>query len=81
MIRLPRQADHRSALRNFDFLKTPAVNTIYHGGMLDSQLVLGLVPGAKAQKPLPSCNSVVFEPCRAALGAVPQGQLVLPENH
>lgn len=62
----------------FDYLTTLAQNTIYHGGQMDSQLVLSMVPGGRAQKPLPECNTVVFEPCRPALGTVPQGQLALP---
>ncbi len=64
----------------FSYLRNPARNTIYNGSVQDSQLVLGTIPDATAGAPLPACNTVDFQPCRAALGTVPSGRLVLPPN-
>jgi putative CocE/NonD family hydrolase len=44
---------------------TPVLNTIYEDAAHPSELVLGLVPGARAGAPEPACGSVASEPCRS----------------
>jgi putative CocE/NonD family hydrolase len=41
-------------------------NTILHDRSHPSRLVLGEVPGGHAQAPLPGCNTLLNQPCRAA---------------
>jgi putative CocE/NonD family hydrolase len=67
-----------TGLTGFLFQGRPAVNTVLHDAAHDSQLVLGIVPGARAHAPLPACDSVISEPCRPDLGVVPPGHLRLP---
>jgi putative CocE/NonD family hydrolase len=61
----------------FDYLKTPAVNTVHHDPAVGSRLVLGTIPGGRALKPLSACNTVNMEPCRANVIPVPAGRLSL----
>lgn len=62
----------------FDYLKNPAENTLHHGSERGSRLVLGVIPGSRARKkPLPACNTVNMEPCRANMIPVPAGRLSL----
>jgi hypothetical protein len=61
----------------FAALSTPAQNTIYEGPSLDTQLVMGLVPDAIAQAPLPACGTVDGEPCRANPVPAPSGTTTL----
>jgi predicted acyl esterase len=61
----------------FDYLKTPAVNTVHHDPVVGSRLVLGTIPGGRALKPLSACNTVNMEPCRANVIRVPAGRLSL----
>jgi hypothetical protein len=57
------------------FLETPATNTILHDSSHDSELVVGLLPGGRAEQPLPTCDSLMSQPCRPNLGSVPPGKL------
>ncbi len=43
-----------------------------------SQLVLGLIPGATAKAPLPACDTIAGEPCRPNAVPVPPGRLTIP---
>jgi predicted acyl esterase len=52
--------------------------TIYVSPAQLSQVVLGLIPGAKAQAPIPACGSIAGEPCRHNQILVPAGHLNLP---
>jgi hypothetical protein len=55
----------------FDFLKTPAVDTIYHDHAHPSRLVVGVIPGERAQTGLPACDALQNQPCRSSVAAVP----------
>ena len=52
-----------------------AGNAILHDASHDSQLVLGLLPGGRAEQPLPQCDSLVNQPCRPNLVPVPPGEM------
>ena len=58
--------------------KTPFRDTIYASPAHDSQMVLGLIPGATAKAPLPSCADIAGEPCRHNAAPVPPGTLTIP---
>jgi uncharacterized protein len=58
--------------------KTPFRDTIYTSPAHDSQIVLGLIPGATANAPLPSCADIAGEPCRHNAARVPPGTLTIP---
>jgi predicted acyl esterase len=45
---------------------TASVNSILHDRAHPSQIVLGEVPGGHAEAPLPACNTLLNQPCRAA---------------
>jgi uncharacterized protein len=53
-------------------------DTIYATGARASEVVLGLIPGATAKSPMPACEYVAGEPCRANAVPVPPGQLNIP---
>jgi putative CocE/NonD family hydrolase len=42
----------------------PATNTVLHNAAHPSRLVVGEVPGAVAQAPLPACDTLRNQPCR-----------------
>jgi predicted acyl esterase len=55
----------------FDYLKTPAINRVFHDRAHPSRLVLGVLPDQVAQAPLPACggpgdnqHGLIGEPCR-----------------
>ena len=50
---------------NFQVLPTPVTNTVLHDPGHRSRIVFGVIPGARAQRPLPACNAVLNQPCRA----------------
>lgn len=50
-------------------------DTIYANPSRQSDLVLGLIPGATAEKPMPACGTVIGEPCRPNTTPVPSGNL------
>jgi putative CocE/NonD family hydrolase len=53
----------------------PAVNTVLHDNAHDSQLVLGLVRGARARAAAQPCNTLLNQPCRKNVSRVPRGRL------
>jgi len=53
-------------------------DTIYASPPRQSQVVLGLIPGATAKAPLPSCANIAGEPCRPSTVPVPRGSLTVP---
>jgi X-Pro dipeptidyl-peptidase C-terminal non-catalytic domain len=59
-------------------LPAPFQDTVYATPAQQSQVVLGLIPGAAAQAPLPACNTIAGEPCRPNAVPVPPGRLVMP---
>src|SRR5215472_11704744 len=52
-------------------------DTVYTGTSQQSEVVLGLIPGATAKAPLPACTTVIGEPCRPNQTPVPSGSLAL----
>jgi uncharacterized protein len=56
-------------------LPGPFTDTIYASPSRQSELVLGLIPGATAKEPLPACGAVIGEPCRPNTVPVPSGGL------
>lgn len=62
---------------SFDFLKTPALNTIYADPQHPSAIVLGYLPGGRAGAPLPECDTVLNQPCRANQTPVPPGAMTV----
>jgi uncharacterized protein len=59
-------------------LPDPVKDTIYAAPAQQSQIVLGLIPGATAKAPLPACNTIAGEPCRPNAIPVPPGRLTIP---
>ena len=63
----------------FNYLTTPALNTVYHDATHPSELVLGIVPPGTGDGPDPSCTAIIMsEPCRKDTGTVPPGSLTVP---
>jgi putative CocE/NonD family hydrolase len=56
---------------SFDFIKTPAINSVYADAVHPSALVTGYLRGGKAGAPLPTCDTVLNQPCRRNLAPVP----------
>jgi hypothetical protein len=61
-------------------LPIPATNTVEHTPGMESAIVLGDLPGARAHSPLPGCPQLLNQPCRTATGTVPAGSLDIPES-
>lgn len=62
---------------SFDYLKTPAVNTILHDAQHPSRLVLGLVEAGGVHPGIPACDTILSQPCRDSVAPVPPGTLSL----
>jgi putative CocE/NonD family hydrolase len=62
---------------SFDFLKTPAINTVYANRKHPSAIVLGYLKGGTAGAPLPTCDTVLNEPCRDNIVKVPSGTMTI----
>jgi uncharacterized protein len=58
--------------------RAPFTDTVYAGPSRQSQVVLGLIPGATAKAPLPACGTIAGEPCRRNTVPVPAGRLTIP---
>jgi len=48
----------------FDYLRTPAMNTILHDRAHRSRLLVGVLPGEVARAALPPCGTLQNQPCR-----------------
>jgi hypothetical protein len=59
-------------------LPLPATNTVAHTPGMESAVVLGYLPGARAHAPLPACGQLLNQPCRTVTGPVPPGSIDLP---
>ena len=59
-------------------LQAPFSDTVYTSASQQSEVVLGLIPGATAKVPLPTCGSIIGEPCRPSPAPVPSGSLTVP---
>ncbi|MHB8512135.1 MAG: CocE/NonD family hydrolase, partial [Actinomycetota bacterium] len=67
-----------TGLWSFDFLKTPAINSILHDAKHPSSLVLGYLPDGTAQgTALPACDTLLNQPCRTNTAPVPPGTLTI----
>jgi uncharacterized protein len=62
---------------SFDFIKTPAINSVYMDGKHPSALVTGHLRGGKAGAPLPTCDTVLNQPCRRNLTPVPSRTMTI----
>jgi putative CocE/NonD family hydrolase len=62
---------------SFDFIKTPAVNTVYADARHPSAIVLGYIRDKRPDAPLSTCNSVLNQPCRQNNTAVPPGSMAI----
>lgn len=49
-------------------------NVLQHTPGMESAIVLGLLPDARAHAPLPACADLLNQPCRAMTGTVPPGE-------
>jgi hypothetical protein len=56
----------------FDYLRTPAVDTILHDRAHPSRLRIGVIPGERAHAPLPDCDTLQNQPCRPSIAGVPR---------
>jgi hypothetical protein len=62
---------------SFDFIKTPAINSVYADKDHPSAIVLGHLEGGKAQMPHPACDTVLNQPCRDNAVPVPSGEMTI----
>ena len=62
---------------SFNFIITPAVNSIYADAAHPSAIVLGHLPGGRAGAPLPACGTILNQPCRANQTPVPSGRMTI----
>src|SRR5205807_6907045 len=53
-------------LWGFAALPVPATNLVYHDAAHPSSLALPILPGVTAPVDLPTCGSVIRQPCRPA---------------
>jgi hypothetical protein len=60
-------------------LPAVATNAVQHTPGMESAIVLGHVPGARARAPRPACADLLNQPCRDDSGAAPAGSLDIPE--
>ena len=67
--------DTPSQTGGWNFLLRPASvqNTILHDAAHPSRLVLGVLPGGHAERPLPACNTLLNQPCRPSAYPAPAG--------
>jgi hypothetical protein len=61
---------------SLDFLKNPAINSIYANARHPSALLLGHLSGAYAKAPL-ACDTVLNQPCRRNAVPVPAGKMTI----
>lgn len=61
----------------FDYVKTPAINSIYADAGHPSALVLGHLRGGRADGPLPACDTLLNQPCRRNLTPAPAGAMTI----
>ncbi|HEY1359644.1 MAG TPA: CocE/NonD family hydrolase, partial [Thermoleophilaceae bacterium] len=62
---------------SLDFIKTPALNQVYADGDHRSAIALGYLEGGHAEAPLPACDTLLNQPCRRNLTAVPSGAMTI----
>lgn len=62
---------------SFDFIKTPAINSIYADAKHPSAILLGYLPGGRAEAPPPACDTLLNQPCRPNQAPVPSGTMTI----
>jgi uncharacterized protein len=62
---------------SFNYIKTPAINSIYADAQHPSAIVLGYLQGGHAQAPLPTCDTLLNQPCRPNLVPAPSGTMTI----
>lgn len=62
----------------FVFNPVPAINSIHADAGHPSALVLGQVAPGRVEAPLPACDTLFNQPCRANRTAVPAGVMAVP---
>lgn len=62
---------------SFNFIPTPAINSVYADPRHPSAIVLGYLPGGHAGAPTPTCDTVLNQPCRQNGVAVPSGSVTI----
>jgi uncharacterized protein len=62
---------------SFNFVKTPAVNSVYADAEHPSAIVLGYIHDPHPGAPLSTCNTVLNQPCRTNMTAVPSGSMTI----
>jgi hypothetical protein len=62
---------------SLNFLKAPAINSVYADRRHPSEIVLGYLPGGHAEGAQSTCDTVLNEPCRPSTGTAPGGKLRL----
>jgi uncharacterized protein len=63
---------------SFDFTKTPAINSIYSDAQHRSAIVLGHLQDGHADAPLPTCDTLLNQPCRRNVAPAPPGTMTVP---
>ncbi len=62
---------------SFAYTTTPAINSIYADAHHPSAIVLGHLEGGHAQAPLPTCDTLLNQPCRQDAVPVPSGTMTI----
>jgi hypothetical protein len=62
---------------SFNFIQTPAVNSVYVDAQHPSALVLGYLRHGAIKAPLPACDTLLNQPCRPNLTPVPPGAMTI----
>jgi len=62
---------------SLDYLKTPAINSIYADAGHPSAIVLGYLQGGHAGAPPPACDTLLNQPCRRNLSPAPPGTMAI----
>jgi putative CocE/NonD family hydrolase len=60
-----------------NFIQLPAINHIFADANNPSALVLGHLRGSHAARPLPTCDTLLNQPCRRNVVAVPSGTMAI----
>jgi putative CocE/NonD family hydrolase len=62
---------------SFDYIKTPEINSVYADAHHRSAIVLGHLRGGRAGAPLPTCDTLLNQPCRNNVEPVPSGAMTI----
>jgi predicted acyl esterase len=72
-IRIWIDAPSTTGEEGFTGLQTPATNEIWTDPGHPSRVIFGQLAGAPKPRPLPKCNTLIYEPCRRNPVPVPRG--------